>query len=57
MGKIQLTSWGKVNIIKMVVSSQLNYVLFMLPLTIPQLIFFLNDIMVYISYGMGKGPG
>lgn len=35
--KIQLTLWGKVIIIKMVVSPQLNYVLMMLPLTTPQL--------------------
>ncbi len=47
---------GKVNIIKMVVSSQLNYVLMMLPLTIPQLIFSQYDIMVKHFLWNGKRP-
>ncbi len=55
-GKMQLTLWGKVNIIKMVVSSQLNYVLMMLPLTIPQQIFNQYDIMVKHFLWNGKRP-
>ncbi len=37
-GKLKLTLWGKINVIKMVVPPQLNYVSMMLPVSIsPQL--------------------
>uniref|UniRef100_A0A9J8CLD1 Reverse transcriptase domain-containing protein n=1 Tax=Cyprinus carpio carpio TaxID=630221 RepID=A0A9J8CLD1_CYPCA len=55
-GRIQLTLWGKVNIIKMAVSSQLNYVLMMLPITVPQLIFNQYDMMVKRFLWNGKRP-
>lgn len=38
-GKLRLTLWGKVNVLKMVVAPQFNYVLMMLPVTIPPQIF------------------
>lgn len=56
LDKIQLTLWGKVNIIKMVVSPQFNYVLMMLPLTIPQSIFNQYDIMVKRFLWSGERP-
>lgn len=37
--KIKLTLWGKVNIIKMIVAPQFNYLVMMLPITIPSAIF------------------
>ncbi len=38
-GKLKLTLWGKVNVIKMVVAPQFNYVLMMLPITVSPQIF------------------
>ena len=37
--KLKLTLWGKVNVIKMVVTPQFNYVLMMLPITVSPQIF------------------
>lgn len=37
--KIKLTLWGKINIIKMIIAPQFNYLLMMLPITIPPAIF------------------
>lgn len=37
--KIKLILWGKVNIIKMIVAPQFNYLVMMLPITIPPAIF------------------
>ena len=38
-GKLRLTLWGKINVVKMVVAPQLNYVLMMLPITISPQVF------------------
>lgn len=37
--KIKLTLWGKINIIKMIIAPQFNYLVMMLPITIPPAIF------------------
>lgn len=41
-----MTLMGKVNVIKMVVSPQFNYVLMMLPITVPLTVFCKYDTMV-----------
>ena len=57
MGELTLTSWGKVHVIKMVVSPQFNYVLMMLPVTLSPQIFKQYDTIIQDFLWEGKNPG
>ncbi len=55
-GKLKLTLWGKINVIKMIVAPQFSYVAMMLPIKIPSTTFRqLDDAMKYCLWG-GKRP-
>lgn len=54
--KIRLTLWGRVNVIKMVVSPQFSYPLMMLPVTAPPSIFNQYDTLVKEFLWEGKRP-
>lgn len=55
-GKIRLTLWGKVNVIKMVISPQLNYILMMVPVTISPHFFKQYDTIIKDFLWEGKRP-
>lgn len=50
--KINLTLWGKNNIIKITVAPQFNYIAVMLPITIPNVIFkkYDNTLTLLVGY-------
>lgn len=54
--KIKLTLWGKVNIIKMIIAPQFNYLLMMLPIRIQPTIFKKYDDVVKQFLWEGKRP-
>lgn len=53
---LKLTLWGKVNVVKMVVAPQFNYISMMLPLNIPDIIFKRYDNIVKDFLWEGKRP-
>ena len=55
-GKLKLTLWGKVNVIKMVIAPQFNYVSMMLPVEMPPVIFKNFDNIVRHFLWDGKRP-
>lgn len=45
-GKMMLTLWGKINLIKMVVTPQFNYISWMVPIAMPHQIYKRYNIMI-----------